>query len=34
MGVVAGFLPGMGTIAWPHLKISGMVLENGYLQIS
>jgi hypothetical protein len=33
MGVVAGFLAGMGTIEWPYLKICEIVPENGYLQL-
>ena len=33
MGVVAGFLAGMGTIEWPYLKMFGIVRGNCYLQI-
>jgi hypothetical protein len=33
MGVVAGFLTGVGMVEWPYLKISGIVPEKHYLQI-
>jgi hypothetical protein len=32
MGVVAGFLAGMGMMEWPYLKISEIVLRKRYLQ--
>jgi hypothetical protein len=34
IGVVAGFLAGMGTIQWPYLKMSEIVPGNRYLQLS